>query len=255
MKFKVLLSILAFVLIGSLCTASTQEETTIIAPSSEVGDNLDLMAVSDLFKESATLEDFEKALNDQNRGINNLDLDEDGNVDFIRVLEEVSDDTHMIILQVPLGEDEYQDVAAIEIEKSGNEAYNVQVHGNEVIYGANYYVIPQYTRIYSWPIFTWMYRPGYRPYRSVYYYRNYPTWWRPWKPVTIKVYRTRTVRVVNRTNFKVTRVSHVRTVSKVNYKHRTSTRVVKSTKIKTRKATVKKTTKKPTTKTKKKKKK
>ena len=42
-------------------------------------------------------------------------LDEE--VDFIRVVEEVSGETHLVVLQVPMGEDDYQDVATIEIEK------------------------------------------------------------------------------------------------------------------------------------------
>ena len=40
------------------------------------------MAVAELFKDSKDLEAFEKALNDSEVGINNLDLDEDGEVDF-----------------------------------------------------------------------------------------------------------------------------------------------------------------------------
>lgn len=251
MKPRLLTAFLILFLIGGQSIAALQEETTAIAPSSEVGENLDLMAVCELFKEAATVEDFEKALNDPENGINNLDLNEDGEVDFIRVLEEVSDDTHMLILQVPLGEDEYQDVATIEVEKTGEEAYNIQAHGNEVIYGANYYVVPRYTRIHTWPIFSWMYKPSYRPYRSAFSYRNYPRWWRTWKPVTINAYRTRTVRIVKLTNFTVTRVSRVKTINKINYKHRTSTRVVKAVKAKPGKA-AKKPTKRKTVKKKKK---
>ena len=38
------------------------------------GDNLDLYAVLDLFLKSKTIEGFEKSLNEQKTGINNLDL-------------------------------------------------------------------------------------------------------------------------------------------------------------------------------------
>ena len=40
------------------------------------GDNLDLYAVLNLFQESKTIEDFEKSLNEEKTGINNLDLKE-----------------------------------------------------------------------------------------------------------------------------------------------------------------------------------
>ena len=38
------------------------------------GDNLDLYAVMEIFQKSKTIEDFEKTLNADKEGINNLDL-------------------------------------------------------------------------------------------------------------------------------------------------------------------------------------
>ena len=50
------------------------------------GDNLDLYAVLTLFQKSKTIEAFEKSLNDEKTGINNLDLNLDKKVDFIKVV-------------------------------------------------------------------------------------------------------------------------------------------------------------------------
>jgi cystathionine beta-lyase family protein involved in aluminum resistance len=88
-----------------------------------VAEGLDLYVAAKIFKDSENLEEYEKALNDPAIGINNLDLDEDGYIDYIRIVEQVVDDTYMIMLQVPLGQNEFQDVATIEIEKTGNENY------------------------------------------------------------------------------------------------------------------------------------
>ena len=49
------------------------------------GDNLDLYAVLTLFQKSKTIEAFEKTLNDEQTKINNLDLNLDKKVDFIKV--------------------------------------------------------------------------------------------------------------------------------------------------------------------------
>jgi len=223
----------AMLVVMSIIFASAlyaQDDVTIITPSTEIGEQLDLQAVSELFKDASNLEEFEKALNDPDNGVNNLDLNEDGQVDFIRIVEEMSGDTHLIILQVPLGEDEFQDVATIEIEKSG-DSYNMQVHGNEVIYGVDYYVVPTYVHIYSWPIIPWIYRPYYRPYRSVFYFGYYPRWWRPYRHVTINVYHTRIVRYRRAPAFSVTRVSRVRTVNRVHYTPRSATVVTKRVKV------------------------
>jgi hypothetical protein len=192
---------------------------------------LDLRAVAELFKDSKNLEEFERNLNDPDRGINNLDLDENNQVDFLRVLEDVSGDAHVIVLQAQLGRDEYQDVATIEVEKSGSSDYVVQVHGDDSIYGSDYYVTPSVVRIQTWPIIGWMYRPAYRPYRSAFYFGAYPGWWRPFRPVSLSAYHTRTVRYTSRTTFSVTRTRTVNGVARVNYKPHSSTLVRKKTTV------------------------
>ncbi|MDZ4330200.1 MAG: hypothetical protein U0945_06410, partial [Flavobacterium sp.] len=45
------------------------------------GDNLNLYAVLDIFQKSKTLEEFERAINDKDTNVNNLDLNNDGYVD------------------------------------------------------------------------------------------------------------------------------------------------------------------------------
>jgi len=226
-----LTSIILLVVLVSYCPVSAQGEVTIVAPTSEAAEGLDLKAVSELFKDSGNLEEFEKSLNDPDLGINNLDLDENGEVDFIRIVEENADDTRVIILQVPLAENEFQDVATIEVEKTNDNDYNMQVRGNEVIYGTDYYVQPTVVHVHTWPIITWIYRPVYRPYRSVYYFGYYPRWWRPFRPVTVNVYRTRTVKLTSRTTFTVTKTNRVKSVTKVKYKPRNTTLVKKKTRV------------------------
>lgn len=231
MKRRFVASALLLPLLVSCCVALAQDKVAVVAPTSEAAEGLDLRAVGELFGESKNLEDFEKALNDPELGVNNLDLDDNGQVDFIRVVEEVAEGTHVIILQVPLGKDEFQDVATIEVEKAG-EQYNMQVTGNEIIYGADYYVVtPPDVGIVTWPIIPWIYAPVYRPYRSVFYFGYYPRWWRPYPRVTVGVYRTRTVRLTGRTTFTVTKTRRVTTVSKVSYHPHTSTRVTRRTTV------------------------
>ncbi len=225
------LTVVLTLILGFSSAKAQDENVTIIAPTSEVAEGLDLTAVSELFKEAENLQEFEKQLNDPEIGINNLDLDDNGEVDYIRIVEEIENDTHIIILQVPLGENEFQDVATIEVEKNAEEDYNLQVRGNEVIYGPDYYVAPVHVHVHTWPIIPWIYRPVYRPYRSVYYYGVYPRWWRPWRPVRINVYRTRTVHYTSRRTFTVRRTSVVRNSTTVRYKPRSSTRVKKKTTV------------------------
>src|SRR5258707_10376416 len=77
------------------------------------GDNLDLYAVLDLFQKSKTIEGFEKSLNDEKTKINNLDLNLDKKVDFIKVVTKKDGDSYTFILQVDVDKKETQDVAVI----------------------------------------------------------------------------------------------------------------------------------------------
>src|SRR6476620_3019277 len=67
------------------------------------GDNLDRYAVLTLFQKSKTREAFEKSLNDEKEGINNLDLNLDKKIDFIKVTtqkEDKKDSAFAFVLQV-----------------------------------------------------------------------------------------------------------------------------------------------------------
>ena len=84
------------------------------------GDNLNLYAVMNLFQESETLEAFERSLNEENSRINNLDLNNDGYVDYLTVSDFVSGNVHTIVLRSVLDRNEYQDVAVFTVEQLRN---------------------------------------------------------------------------------------------------------------------------------------
>jgi hypothetical protein len=80
------LFVLAFSLLFAPVFSQTVKDTPLLGLP---GDNLDLYAVLDLFQKSKTIEDFEKTLNDSKTGINNMDLNLDTKIDFIKVAAEV----------------------------------------------------------------------------------------------------------------------------------------------------------------------
>lgn len=171
------------------------------------GDQLDLKAVLNLFASSNDLESFEKSLNEEKTGINNLDLNADGKTDYIMVEDIMDSTTHAIVLRVATSEKELQDVAVIEIEKTANETAQAQIIGDEELYGANYIVeagdetsekeAPDYragvviVNVWYWPCVRFVYAPMYRPWRSPWRWGYYPNWWRPWRPVPFYVYQPR----------------------------------------------------------------
>lgn len=81
---KALLSILCF----SVCmTTYMAAQQSGVDSTGLPGDNFSLQGALQLFHDAANIEDFEKALNTESNHVNNLDLDGDGNIDYVRVID------------------------------------------------------------------------------------------------------------------------------------------------------------------------
>ena len=215
MKTKYLsILLLATILISYPSFSQTENDEPLLGLP---GDNLDLYAVLDIFQQSKTIEDFEKSLNEEETGIVNLDLNNDGKVDFIKVVTEQDGDDFLFILQDPINENETQDVAVIAVSKDAAGKVSMQIIGDEELYGKDYVVEPrtettesitsnpayvgedpvtvnvqattEVVVVESTPVVQYVYSPVYVPYYPTYYYGFYPTWWRPVAVIGIGIYR------------------------------------------------------------------
>lgn len=105
--------------------------TTVVSPA----DGLDLKLVGPLLQEGKVknAEELEKELNKED-GINNLDLNSDGNVDFINFIENKSDNTNIKSLDLTTGDTtNLTHIVTVEVEKKGN-VYYINMVGNPVLY-------------------------------------------------------------------------------------------------------------------------
>ncbi len=177
------------------------------------GDNLNLFAVMKLFQESKTLEVFERDLNNEDMHINNLDLDQDGRIDYIRVVDHADGNYHTIVLQDALGPRDIQDVAVFTVQRDRHGNVSIQLTGDEALYGRDYIVEPNYAdleynetpnpgyayyntvngetvvvnrtttiEVAAWPLIRFMFLPTYVAWQSPWYYNYYPSYWHPWRP-------------------------------------------------------------------------
>lgn len=171
--FIILLILFCNIFIVNFCKATS----TIIVKvqTTEIAQNLDLAAVSDIFAEAASIAEFEKALN--NKSVSNLDLNNDGEIDYLRCIESKNNNTYYIIVQAVLAEDIYQDVATIKAEKDYSGNITTQIIGDSYIYGQHYIIIPTYK--YQPVIYSYMWRPNYVCYHSPYYWNHYPHYYQP----------------------------------------------------------------------------
>lgn len=181
-------------------------------PSGLPGDHFSLPGALELFQKSDSPEAFEKALNASGNKVNNLDLNEDGEVDYIRVIDRVQGGAHALVLQVAVSESETQDIAVIELEKTGDASVTVQIVGDEDIFGEQTLVEPGeaedeeegeeapaknalslrtfkvVVNVWPWPCVRFMYAPAYVAWASPWRWRVYPAWWRPWRPLAWGVF-------------------------------------------------------------------
>ncbi len=176
-----------------------QNRTIVNARNSEISDNLDLRVVASIFGDSKNLQDFERQLNDPKLQISNLDLNNDNQVDYLRVIESVENRTHVIIIQSVLDRDLYQDVATIEVEKDRYNEVHIQVVGNTYIYGHNYIYEPIY--YYTPFIYASFWISNYRPYYSSWYWNYYPRYYYAWNPYPVFRYRYNVNHCLNTYNY------------------------------------------------------
>lgn len=135
-------------------------------------DGLDLKAVGALLKKAENAEQLENLLNSPSEGVNNLDLDEDGKVDYIKVTEYGNDQVKGFSLTTEPAPGEVQELATIEVEKVSDTDARVQIHGNEQIYGRNHYHHSSFG-LMDMLILGYIFRP-HTAYVSPYGYGNYP---------------------------------------------------------------------------------
>lgn len=199
--YHLMLSLLIFS--SGVLSAQNREAERLNLP----GDNLNLYAVINLFQDCKTIEEFEKKLNDPEQMINNLDLNNDGKVDYIMVMDYSEGNLHNIVLRVAMNAHEDQDVAVIIVEKQSDGSVIVQIIGDETLYGKDYIIEPNYAEtpnpgykgntnynssssvstttyyeVSEWPVVVHIYEPYYTSWYSPWYWGFYPPYWQPWTP-------------------------------------------------------------------------
>jgi len=193
-------------LIFGLTTVFSQEDNR----PEYTGENFSLEGALALFKKANSLEDFEQLLNQENNNVNNLDLNDDGEIDYIMVDDIQEDDTHAIVLSTYLNNNEKQDIATIGIEKTGIENALLQIEGDSDLYGENTIAEPSdiketiteekglgsgeykatqiIVNVWLWPSVRFLYDPKYSVWHSPWHWRHYPKWWKPWHPYSYTIF-------------------------------------------------------------------
>ncbi|MBN8653403.1 MAG: hypothetical protein J0L67_18390 [Cytophagales bacterium] len=202
------------------------------------GDNFSLEGALELFKKSASPEEFERLLNLPESEVNNLDLNGDGNIDYIRVIDRNEGNIHTFTVQAIIARNEFQDIAVISLEKFADGRAVLQITGDADVYGIETIIEPTeevrinagtttahtYINVWSWPMVQYVYSPFYSPWVSPWYWDYTPFWWRPWRPVAFGIYYPRWVSY--RSYYRYCDAPRIRYASRIYYPHRATSMVV-----------------------------
>lgn len=218
------IKIVAILLSTAAFLSSTNAQKSVTDSTGFPGDHFSLQGTLQMFQKASTPEEFEKLLNMQDKNVNNLDLNKDGKIDYVKVTDKSEKQSHAFILQVPVSQNETRDIAVVVLEKTGDTTAVVQIIGNKEIYGKEIIIEPNggindhasvngwnsathgpsnnypddnasaiVVNVWYWPSVTFIYAPVYTPWVSPWRWGYYPGWWVPWRPVALFVWQPRCV--------------------------------------------------------------
>jgi hypothetical protein len=159
-KKLLLISFVLFLIVG--CGEVTVTHNT---RAEMPGDGLNLYSVGRVLKRSMHSMGFERDLNIS--GINNLDINEDGMVDYISVREFGRPPLVQYSLFVAFSDSEVIELATIGIQESMSGRSLISIRGNEELYGPGAYYNTS-ASISQFGMYSVLYRPGRTIYVSPY---------------------------------------------------------------------------------------
>jgi len=161
-----------------------------------IKDNFDLQRAGELLQRSKSPAEFERYLNEED-GINNLDLNGDGDVDYISVeeFEDRDDGQRGLSLFARFGPDIVQNIASVFFyrDEPRYPGARVLMYGDDGLYGDNYYYESNWLDK-TLGIVSLLFGDHDR-YVSPYYYDHYPPDYVVYDVVETPYYRTRIERL------------------------------------------------------------
>ncbi len=183
-----------------------------IMAQTNAADGLDLQAVGSLVKKAKNAEDLEKMLNNPGEAINNLDLNEDDKVDYIKVTEYGSGKSRGFSLTVEPQRGEKQEIATIDVESVNDKEANVEIHGNEQIYGHNHYYRSNFS-FGEMMLMGYLFSP-HRLYMSPWGYGYYPSYYNAYRPMSASRYRSTASRSARSSNMRSAKSSSMKSAAR-----------------------------------------
>ena len=177
MKKLFLAAAVAAVLAG--CGNNRRQQNNNVTIENNTTSGFDVNRLAQMVKTSTDPQVLEKAINDPNNQINNLDLDKDGNIDYLKVTEPTRDQLNVVD---DISNNNSVTVASIKIDPTGNSQANLDIQGNPTYVGDNYTYHSTFS-LTDFLLMSYFLRP-HAYYVPAYHYGYYPSYYTRTRVVT-----------------------------------------------------------------------
>ena len=170
---RILIALTSVMLLASACDQNPPQQNNVTIQSDNAPAGFDVNKLAQLVKTSTDPQTLEKGINNPNNHINNLDLDKDGNIDYLKV-EEPGPNKLKVVDDV--SDADSVTVARINIDpNTTNNTADLSVTGNPNYVGYNNYYHSSFS-FTDFLLLSYIMRP-HAYYMPMYHYGYYPSYY------------------------------------------------------------------------------
>jgi len=169
---KIFIALTLLAVIASSCNQNRREQNNVTIENNTTA-GFDVNKLAQFVKTSTDPETLEKAINNPANQINNLDLDKDGNIDYLKVEE---GDNHKLKVIDDVSNSESVTVASINIDPNNtSNTADLNIQGNPSYVGYNNYYHSSFS-FTDFLLLSYIMRP-HAYYMPMYHYGYYPSYY------------------------------------------------------------------------------
>jgi len=169
---KIFIALTGLVLLASACNQNPPQQNNVTIENNTTA-GFDVNKLAQFVKTSTDPQTLEKAINNPANQINNLDLDKDGNIDYLKVQE--SDNNKLKVID-DVSNSESVTVATINVSPDNNSnTADLNIQGNPSYAGYNNYYHSSFS-FTDFLLMSYLLRP-HSYYMPMYHYGYYPSYY------------------------------------------------------------------------------
>jgi len=168
---RIFIALISVIFLAAGCSQNPPRENNVTIENNPIA-GFDVNKLAQLVKTSTDPQVLEKAINDPNNHVNNLDLDKDGNIDYLKVLEPAKNQLKIVD---DVSDSDSVTVAKINVEPTDNNTADLNIQGNPQYAGYNNYYHSSFS-FTDFLLLSYLLRP-HSYYMPMYHYGYYPSYY------------------------------------------------------------------------------